>query len=73
MSKQRRLDSKKFTLIEDGLAHTTAINTAAAYRRGQGQIIRSGGQSGYKRHLYRIGRVGKLWGVFEYRRNPRQY
>ena len=70
---KRRFDNKEFTLAEDGLTHNTAINKAQALRRGQAQNITAHGSSGYKRHLYRIAPVGKLWGIFEYRRNPRQY
>ena len=68
-----RIDGKDFTLIEDGLSHSEAINRARAYRRGQSQILRAHGSSGFKRHLYRIAQVGETWGVFEYRRNSRQY
>lgn len=69
----RIFDNKTFTLAEDELTHNQAINLAHAYRRGQTRTLTAHGNSGYKRHLYRIAPVGKLWGIFVYKRNPRQY
>ena len=69
----RMIDGKRFTLVTDRLTHNEALNLAAELRRGQQRTISAHGNTGYKRHLYRIGKVDGAYAVLEYRRNPRQY
>lgn len=69
----RMLGGKRFTALAVRLTHNQALNLAAELRRGQQRTISAHGNTGYKRHLYRIGKVDGAYAVLEYRRNVRQY
>ena len=62
-----------FHLIEDGLEHIEAKNRAFQLRRGQARNITAFGCSGFKRHLYRIGKTKNGYGIYVRERNNRQY